>query len=219
VGANLFKPFTDLISYFTERGYELKVKLNIELHGASSIDVARNACITGAEVGDIAGVVIKDNFISVPRDDMEVSETERMARLTDRFLEDLRTATADQPLVVFIDAAEKLSDDTQKWVWGELFDAVRSARLRNVKFVVCTEEQPNLEADWCMFVEETTLAPLGLDDVANYLAKCGVDATKCDVLAPWVWANTKGKASEIVKQMEMYRQMMKRQAQNNEGCD
>jgi GTPase SAR1 family protein len=172
VGVDYFQPFTDLVNFFTVPQYELKIKIE----KTSAVTVANGAQIEGSSVGDIAGIVIKDSMIVAPRTDMAVPEIERMARLTDRFMENLATALPSEPLlVIFFDAVEKMTTDTHQWVWSELLKNVRENCLRNVKFVLCGRQEFQLDRDTQLFVEEIRLQPLNVVDVVNYLAKRGIN--------------------------------------------
>lgn len=111
IGVDYFESFTDLVNFFTVPQYELKIQVD----HAASIAVAKGAQIETSTVGDIAGIVIKDSMLVVPRSDMAVPETERMARLTDRFLEDLTVALeSGPPLTVFFDAIEKMGENNSE---------------------------------------------------------------------------------------------------------
>lgn len=213
VGVDFFKPFTDLINFYTKEGYQPKIELNVTVAG--SIKVAENAQIEGSTVGDISAVVIKDNMISVPRSDMAVPEAEYKAKLTDRFIECLSMAVKDGLLVVFFDAAEKMSLDTEKWIWEELFNAVRDGRLNNIRFILCGQNLPKLDRDWRILVEEAELQPLGLEHIINYLAKRGVDEASRPVLADMLLANTKGKISQIAEMVDAYLKLKERRGHGN----
>src|SRR5437899_1373873 len=68
VGVESFHAFTDLVNYFTVPRYELSINVT----GVRSIEVARGAAIEGSTVGDIAGVIIKDSMLTIPRTDMAI---------------------------------------------------------------------------------------------------------------------------------------------------
>jgi GTPase SAR1 family protein len=187
-----FAPFTDLLNYFTVEHYELTVKVE----GVSSIHVAQEAVIQDAKVGDIAGILVKDVMLNTARSDMAVPEAERMARLTDRFLEDLIRAVTSERLVVFFDAVQKMSPDTAKWVWGELLAAVRDGRLQNVTFVLCGQNKPELDREWDYAVEIKGLQPLSHEHIVDYLTRRGIEEGR-DQLATMLEVATQGKISQI----------------------
>ncbi len=68
-----------------------------------------------------------------------------------------------------------MTTDTHQWVWGELLKNVRENDLRNVKFVLCGRQEPQLDRDIQFFVEEMRLQPLNLADTKSYLAKRGIN--------------------------------------------
>ena len=76
-----------------------------------------------------------------------------------------------------MDAVEKMSVDTRKWVFEELFGSVRDGRLSNVRFVICGRQEPprELDRDLKLFIEEAQLKPLEHGHIVEYLEKRGVD--------------------------------------------
>ena len=170
VGLEHFGPFTDLINYFTLEGYRPSIHLEL-VAPASTVSVANAATITQSRVGDIGGVIIKDSMIVVPRPDMAVSEIERRTRLTRRFHDNLKAALSQGPLVIFLDAVEKMSTDTHNWIWEQLLEPIRDVELTGVRFVLCGQKPPPQDHDWKPFVREAALKPLRERDIVAYLAK------------------------------------------------
>ncbi|HEX9941026.1 MAG TPA: ATP-binding protein [Thermoanaerobaculia bacterium] len=201
-----FTRFTDLANYFTVEHYELTVRVE----GVSSIHVAQQATIQGSTTGDIGGIIVKDVMLNSARSDMAVPEAERMARLTDRFLEDLRGVVGRERLVVFFDAVEEISADTEKWVWGELLCAARNGRLENTVFVLCGEKKPELDRDWDYAVETAELRPLSHEHIVDYLARRGVEESQREALALMLEATTQGRIAQIATNVDAF---LKLQAQ------
>jgi len=214
VGPSFFNKFTGLINYFTVPQY----KLNIKVDNVQSIEVAKNAQIEGSTVGDIAGVIIKDSMLVIPRSDMAVPEPERLARLTDSFVECFTVAlSSGPPLVVFFDSVEKMTQDTRKWVWSELLGGVRDGRLQNVRFVLCGREEPpqDLDRDLQLILEEVELKPLALDHIIEYLEKRGVDENLCEDLAMMLMGPTQANPLRIANEVDKYFLMKKKRARRN----
>lgn len=175
-----FKPLTDLINYFTVAHYELRV----ELHGTAEVSVLSHAQITDTTIhGDVAGIVIKDLMLANPRDDMAVPESERMIRLTDTFLKCLTAAAGDETLVLFFDAVEKMTEETERWLWDELLGAIRDGRLPSVCAVLCGREMPDLDRTWRDIAEIADLQGLTREYIATYLERRGLDPEKSETLA------------------------------------
>jgi hypothetical protein len=196
-----FAPFTDLINYFTVEHYELTVKVE----GISAINVAGQAVIqSGAQVGDIAGIIVKDLMFNSARSDMAVPEPERMARLTDRFLDDFAQALARKRLVVFFDAVEKVSPDTEKWLWGELLSAARDGKLANAVFVVCGQRRPELDRHWDRSVETAELLPPAHPHIVDYLARRGVEGASREALATMLEATGQRTYAAIATAVDGY---------------
>jgi hypothetical protein len=197
-GTDLFKPFTDLINYFTVPQYTLK----IDVQGA--VRVAEGLQVKDSSVGDVAAVVIKDSNFVVPRPDMAVPESERLVQLTERFLDVFEAALPNERLVVFFDAVEKMSEGTRAWLWGELLKAVRNGRLRNVRFVLCGINHPRVDRDMEQIVEDAKLAPLEHPDIVEYLAKRGVEESLRADLADMLLGPTEGKPIQVADRVDKY---------------
>ena len=211
VGVDYFKPFTDLVNFFTVPQYELKIKLA----SAGSIAVAQDAQIEGSTIEDIAGIVVKDSMIVMPRPDIAVPESERMVRLTDRFIENLAIALqSGPPLVIFFDAVEKMTEDTRKWVWFELLKSVQDNRLYHIRLVLCGRERPLLDRDMQIIVEEAELLPLALENIIDYLVKRGVSESSRNDLASMLWVATKGNPLQIATLVDGFLKLQKRKLQS-----
>jgi len=199
-----FKSFTDLVNYFTVPKYELQIRTD----SIGSVSVASSAQIENSSINDIAGIVIKDLMLIMPRSDMAVPETERMARLTDTFIDNLAVMLKTGPmLVVFFDAVEKMTENTRKWVWGELLRSLSGGRLNNIKFVLCGREEPSLDRDLQVIVEETKLMPLALENIIDYLAKRGVGESSRRDLAAMLLVMTKGNPLQIATLVDGFLKM------------
>jgi hypothetical protein len=195
-----FAGFTDLINFFTKNNYELTLRIE----GPARLNIAEAARISESTVGDVAGVVVKDFMINVPRSDMAVPDAERMARLTDRFIGDLRVFLAREPVVLFLDAVEKMSADTERWLWAELLTSVRDTSLRNLSVILCGQRRPALDRDWELCVEVAEIQPLGHGHIIEYLGKRGVPLDYRAVLATMLLAQTRGKAADIAKAVDAF---------------
>lgn len=204
IGPEHFRAFTDLVNYFTVPQYELK----ISIEGSGRFAIAQGARISGSRVGDIGGIIIKDLMLTAPRGDMAVPESERMARLTDGFLADLAAVVSDaQPLVVFLDAIEKMTAETERWVWGELLGAARNSRLPGMRFILSGRRKPELERDWLRLVEQAPLEPLGREHVILYLEKRGVEPASRGAVADMLLITTRGNILQIATYVDAFLEM------------
>lgn len=212
VGLGFFNKFTDLVNYFTVPQYNL----NVQVNNVHDIEVARGAQIGGgSKVDDIAGVIIKDSMLVIPRSDMDVPESERLARLTDSFIECFAAALeSGPPLVVFFDSVEKMTQNTRKWVWGELLSGVLDGRLKNIRFVLCGREKPpqDLDRNLQLILQDVELKPLDLDHVIEYLEKRGVDKNLCEDLAMMIMGPTRGEPLQIANEVDKYLLMKRKKA-------
>ncbi|HZI20291.1 MAG TPA: hypothetical protein VEY09_17050 [Pyrinomonadaceae bacterium] len=207
IGADRFGTFTKLVNYYFDPKFEVTVKVE------GSVSVGANMVLNNATVGDISGVVFKDSMIVVPRPDLNVTEMERMIRLTDEFLQNLAGVTEGEPLVVFFDAVEKMTDDTRKWVWGELLNAVMEGRLQNIRFVLCGRERPAVDRLMESFIEQSELRPLGYEDIVAYLERRDIPEGQRELVAEVVYANTGGKPDEVAYNVESLLQLRRTRKQ------
>jgi hypothetical protein len=208
LAAKPFEPLTDLINYYTDPKYTLKV----ELHGGN-VSVGEGMTVTeGATVNTIAGVVIKDSMITFPRSDLDVSESERRQRLTQTFLLNLATAAKEySQLVVFIDAAEKMSETTGRWLWSAFIPGVAEGGITNVRFVILTRARPELDRWKRQLVDETELEPLKIADIVTYMDRRGVAAEHREALAQMVFAISKGNPLDIANHVDSFLELQYKQ--------
>jgi hypothetical protein len=207
LGVDHFGAFTDLINYYTDANYQPRLDINVNLQG--SVQVAGGAQISGSSVGDIAGVVFRDNMINVQRPDIAVPLEVRREQLTCRFLDGLRELSSGECVVLFFDAVEKMSDITNQWLWEQLLPPVRDGDLPNVRAVLCGQRLPPQERDWTDFLVLAELKPLGLDDIDAYIAKRAAgrvemsDETRKE-LAKLLAVVTKGRPAEVASSIDLY---------------
>jgi hypothetical protein len=198
VGVDYFKRFTHMVNCLADPSYNLK----ITLQGASSI--ADYSQFTNSAVRDMANVIIKDSMLVIPRTGSGVTANECMIHLTDQFIADLATATENIPLVVFFDAAEKMTEQTRTWVWDELVQAVADGSLSNILFVLCGRNKFEYNAEIKMLVEEIKLKPLGQADMEEYLVKRGIQKGGCADVAEFLWAVTDGNPRQMAVYVDAY---------------
>jgi archaellum biogenesis ATPase FlaH len=209
VGANNFVEFTNLVNFFTVPQYRLEVVVGTN----APTTVASGATFgPSSQVGTMAGIVIekggivlKDLMLTDPRNDLGISESDRMARLTDQFVQELNAVANSKKVVIFLDAVEKATDATQRWVWGELLGAVREERLVNVCFVLGGRSQPAIDERWRPLIEEKQLGPLKQEHIVEYLIKRGVnypnDAAR-QAVAEAILAFTEGNPFKVASAVE-----------------
>jgi len=204
IGPEAFRGFTDLVNFFTVPQYQL----NVMVEGAARISVANGASVSDAEVGDVAGIVIKDFMLSAPRNDMGVPEAERMARLTDAFVHDLTAdLRARGPLMLFLDATEKMSETTRQWVWGELLTAIRDSRLAGLMVVLSGRVRPELARDWQLLVDCVDLSPLSREHILQYLERRGIAVHYRNAVADMLLISTQGNVLQIATYVDAFLQM------------
>jgi hypothetical protein len=207
LGADKFSEFTKLVNYFFT---DQSIKVNLSV--SSPIKVGEGMTMTrGSKAGVIAGVVfepgaivikdqaIKDQMETMPRKDLAISDSDRMARITGQFLQDLNAAAASGRIIIFLDAVEKASELTQKWLWGGLFDALLQGHLDNVQFVICGRNQPAIDDRWRLLVDEERLAPLKPEHIADFLDRLqlNLDVTQRKIAVDTIWVASQGNPLKI----------------------
>jgi hypothetical protein len=206
LGVEHFKPFTDLINYYTDAAYKPQLAVTLVVQGSSNVEVAAGMQLHGSKVDTVAGMVIKDNMFVLPRSDLAVPEAVRREQLTACFLEGLRRTAETSLLVVFFDAVEKMSPDTNGWLWQQLLETVRAGTLRNVRFVLCGQQPPPQDRDWDEYVDRAELKPLGVDDIVLYLRKRAPrpsEETRRE-LATLLHLHTKGRPTDVAAAVDAY---------------
>ena len=203
IGAKYFYSFTDLVNYFTVPQYELKIKVD------SNINIFDNAKIEGSSIGNVTGVYIEDVMMPESIRSMDITEDEKISRLTDNFISNFAAALSEvakeKPFIVFLDAVEKMSIATRKWVWCELFAAVRDDRLPNTRFVVCGREEPpaDIDREIRLMVDMAELKPLEQVHITEYLIKRGI-TEGIDELSMMLFASTGGNPLLVANNVDTY---------------
>lgn len=209
LGIEVFKPFTDLVNFFTVPQYELKITVSSNV----AIEVARDAKIEGSQVGDIAGIIVKDVMLTDPRPDLQISKDERMARLTETFIACMANAAKDEPAIIFLDAVEKMSEETEAWLRNELLEAACAGKLGRSKFVLCGRREPQFDRAWNYAAEVNRLSPLAQQHVVAYLEKRGVGHEGREQLAQMLLAVTGGNMLQLATHVDSYLKIQARQDQ------
>lgn len=211
LGVDHFSAFTDLVNYYTDESYHPRLEVNINLQGGS-IEMAQGAQISGSTVGDIAGVVLRDNNFNIQRSDIGVPDGVRRERLTQRFLEGLAALSRDAMVVVFFNATEKMSEITYQWLWGQLLKPLVDGVLPKVRVVLLGQRPPPGRADLGDLAELIALAelkPLGLSDIDTYIGKRATGVAQISEetrrgLAKMLLLVTQGRPADVASAMDLY---------------
>ena len=178
VGGSAFEPLTDLINYFTVPTY------NLRFEGRQDISILEHGKLDNSQItGDVAGVLIKDMMLVYPRGDKAITEMERLAQLTDQFLECLKETRDDGDLVLFFDATEKMGQETQRWLWEELFGWICHGDPGGVYAVVCGRDVPALDRGWEGVADVADLQGLPAEKIVTYLERRGFPEEHAQVVA------------------------------------
>lgn len=222
IGQQFFQAFTDQLNYFTKADYTLNV--NIQTAG-SGVNILNDAKLDNVKVGEIVGqkiekIEIHDLNIDKPREDKIIEEQERMFKLTQQFLSDLRTALGTERIVILIDDVEEMPPETRKWLWSELVKTVLDLNVTNIKFVFCidcVDAEPQLDDLVLRKVQSGRLSVLKEEHIREYLSKrkVGTDA-QCEAMATMMVLNG---ADQPLKMANMVTAFLERQRQKKEQED
>jgi hypothetical protein len=207
IGAQSFGKFTQLVNYFTDPQTSSRVQLVVDVKG--QISVGENAAVDG-QIGTLAGVAIRDLMLVVPRTDLGIPENERMTRLTDQFIQDLDEVSRRGKVVVFLDAIEKATEATQRWIYVELIGALGDGRLSNVNVVIGGRNAPMIDEDRRALIEARELGPLKREHIIEYLIKRNIDSGEASRVADWILAFSDGSPLKVANAVEAVARMRER---------
>jgi hypothetical protein len=200
IGPLSFGPFTALMNSFTQLRHELK----LTVEGSPRIEVGQGMGLMDSRAGDIAGIMVKDLMLPGPMPAMQTSEQDRRIQLSDAFIECAAAALAEKTAVIFFDATEKMTTETEKWVWCELVPAACEGRMGNAKFVLCGRAEPQVDRMLAAAIEVRELRPLNRDHVHAYLQRRGVEEEHCAEFATLLLALTKGNPYDLATAVDGY---------------
>jgi hypothetical protein len=201
VGPQYFQNFTKLADSFTGKDYNL----NVNVSHTGNVNVLTSAEVERSELGDVAGVIVKDVHLPAPLGDLDMRESERMIRLTQQFVADFEGALSERHVVVFFDAAEKMPHVTREWLWDTVFGRfLAEARIDKARFVLAGREKPAYNHDLRFLVEERQLGPLDEQNIEAYLSRRGVSEEHRHELAVMLLATTGGQPNLIALHTDRY---------------
>jgi hypothetical protein len=191
LGATYFSRLTEMIDSFTNRN----VNLNVNVANTGSMSVFSDATLSASQADNVANVMVNANLVAPGSD---IVEHERMMLLTKQFIEDFKKALADRPVVVFLDAAEKMPHVTREWLWETFFESFLTDEcFAEARFVLATRERPTYNRDLSVLVEERQLTPLDEANVEAYLAKRGIAEEHRHELAMMLLASAQGQPNLV----------------------
>ncbi len=194
LGDEFFQPFNDLVNFYSTPNY----KMTILVENRGSITVAENMQVAaGAQVGDVAAIIVKDNKIELMDSNFNAAWEQR-ARLSDMFFMGLQQALEKKSLVLFIDQIDDMVEETRTWIWHGLVKKVQDIPLQNIRLVLCVDKEPELDN----FVRRilmpvTTLPPLERAHVAEFLSRRGISDASIGDMAKMLHAVYKGNPRAI----------------------
>ena len=209
VAVEHFAAFTDLVNYYTDDNYRPQLDINVQLRGGD-ISVADGASLSGSQVGTIAGVLLRDNNFTIQRNDIPVPPEARRERLTHHFLLGLKSLSTAEKVVLFFNAAEKMSEPTHQWLWGQLLPQIVDG-LPNVRVVLLSQREPPGDiGDLRAFIAHARLKPLELEDIEAYIvmragpAAATMDAALRKGLANMVMGLTQGRPAAVADAIDKF---------------
>lgn len=200
----LFQLFNDQVNSYMKPEYTVKIQL--EGSTIENIHVLESGEIQQSNITVHAGhnVEIKDCNISIPRPDRDLGKIE--FKLTESFMPCLRTCTSKAPLVVFLDALEKVDDPTRTWISKEFLTQVRDHDINNLFVVLAGRQEFPLDPSFfsCRVVYDLRL--LEREHIRDYLSKQGFVENVSDVLVETFYSWTQGDPLQLANAVEAVRQ-------------
>lgn len=172
LGAQHFNTLTEVINQATT------ISVNLTSSVATGGPVNLNLATDGSQitestvsVGDVAGgSIVKDNQFIVHAD----SETARRAielRITDAFIESLKTLSLKKPLVLLIDSYEDVTTEADRWLRFAFLTKIRDVLLPNVIVLMAGRKSPEIDQTWQPIVARTGLSPFEEAFVKEYIVE------------------------------------------------
>ena len=201
LGSSAFEETTHLLDYFAKS----RNTLNVRLVQPESIKVMTGARLRHSTItGGVTGARIDVMRVDTTHLPSDVPETERQIRLTDTFVASLKSAAGNGTIVLFLDAAERMTQETTDWLQSELFGAIREDKLPSVCVVVCGELVPQLDRRWNDFAATFDLGRLSCQDVRVYIEKRGIPRQEADLAAGIFYSTSKGNTLMLAEQVDGY---------------
>ena len=120
--------------------------------------------------------------------------------------------------MIFFDATEKMSAETEKWVWGELLPAVCDGRMGRAKFVLCGRKAPEIDRLLRGAIEVAELNPLTRDYILAYLGRRGVEEKDRESVADMLMLATEGNLFKLAALVDGYLKLRESRASGmNDG--
>ena len=189
--------------------------MTLEGPGANiqGVSVLQGAEVSQSQVTVNIGhnIEIIDRGLTTRRPDQDVSEQEMMIEVTRAFITCLQTATANSPLVIFLDALEKADALTLKWMWEELLEAVRDEQLEHL--LVILSGRNGFEPDPTFFdaMDVYELHPFKTDNIFDYLVTRGLEK-QADALADFILAISNGNPLQVAMNVDTYLRMLRQKS-------
>jgi hypothetical protein len=204
---SLFGLFNDRVNFYTVPQYKLQVA--IEGGGIEHVSVLSGGHVGEADVTVRVGhqIEVRDLNLQALRPDRNVSDIEVREELTRAHMACLSAFTQSQPLVLFLDAAEKADEMTRCWIREELLERVRDDQIPNLFVILAGREPLDLGASFFGCVESVPLKPFELEHILTYLEVRGLP--KMPEIALFILANSGGNPLEIATRVNAYLQLRK----------
>lgn len=206
LGAEGFKPFTDLLNYYTTDGYALKLQVEVVNRGPSAgggVTIQDHGAVDGVVAGRDA-IVIRDNYLSAPRRDFEVDRRSMQDALTRRFLEGLLAVSSTRKIVCLFDDVDTLEPTTAYWLWRDFLGQLIGQA--NFLAVLTAVTRPELDRGITAIMESPALGGLSESHVIEYLERRGVPAEDRRVAAAFILSEIgdTGSLEQMARMVDMY---------------
>lgn len=170
LGAAHFNALTDVINQATTLNVNFTtsttaggpVNLNLATEGSQISD-------STLQIGDVAGGnIVKDNHFVVHADSATARRSIEL-RITDAFIDSLKTLSQAQPVVLMIDSYEDATAEADRWLRFAFLTRIRDALLPNVIVLLAGRKAPEIDQTWQPVVARTGLTPFEESFVKEYI--------------------------------------------------
>ena len=120
--------------------------------------------------------------------------------------------------MIFFDATEKMSAETEKWVWGDLLPAVCDGRMGRAKFVLCGRKAPEIDRLLRGAIDVAELNPLSRDYILDYLDRRGVEERDRESVADMLMLATEGNLFKLAALVDGYLKLRESRAAVGMTC-
>lgn len=192
IGTEFFEDFSTTLDSYVTQLRTLYFPLMQPSSSALPVQVAVQGNVFEGNVGDIVGIKIENLKVIIPPAEMRRLELEMRDVLTDKFVQCMTDLVAKHPVVILLDAFEKVEDpelgiatEFSQWFKADWLARMRSTGALNLLLVLARRRELTWERqdrEWRVGLVMCQLENWGLNEVTEYLAKRGHETVGRDII-------------------------------------